>query len=425
MRIRSRRCSARRVLAVVLLTTMALLEQSATAGALPSPPPNPGDDELDAERDRVDTTTGLIGLLADQVAAADAALLAVQSEVALKREETNKALIDLEHARVTAADVRIAADTARAAAEAAAVHLTEAQRLVDRFAAASYRQGSTIGSLSAFLGSPSPQDLLAKGELLDAVGGWQLDALENVRRTRAQAADKDARARDALALARSAERAPAEAEGAAETTYQAVIVAESAQSAQTAALQARESDLERRLAEAQQALAGLLEGRYHYRQWTIQGDRAPTPRAAESGSAGLVQDVIDRAMAQRGVRYSWGGGDADGPTTGIRDGGVGDSHGDYRTVGFDCSGLIIYAFAAALGYSLPHYSGAQYEAGRHVSVEHKRPGDLLFWGSSGRIHHVALYLGNEQMIEAPYSGSAVRVTAVRYGGLLPSVTRIL
>lgn len=138
----------------------------------------------------------------------------------------------------------------------------------------------------------------------------------------------------------------------------------------------------------------------------------------------MVQTVISRAMAELGVRYSWGGGDADGATVGIRDGGIADRYGDYRAVGFDCSGLMIYAFAPVVGYSLPHYSGSQYNAGRKVPLAQRRPGDMLFWGTRGHIHHVALYIGNDQMIEAPYSGAEVRVTAVRYSGIMPYATRM-
>ena len=64
--------------------------------------------------------------------------------------------------------------------------------------------------------------------------------------------------------------------------------------------------------------------------------------------------VIRRGMSQMGVPYSWGGGNANGPSNGI-DSGAG-------TVGFDCSGLVLYAFAG-LGIKLPHYSGDQYDAG--------------------------------------------------------------
>ncbi len=67
--------------------------------------------------------------------------------------------------------------------------------------------------------------------------------------------------------------------------------------------------------------------------------------------------VMRRAMSQMGVPYSWGGGNANGPSRGIDDGA--------NTVGFDCSGLILYAFAG-VGIKLPHSSGSQYNAGRKI-----------------------------------------------------------
>ena len=134
--------------------------------------------------------------------------------------------------------------------------------------------------------------------------------------------------------------------------------------------------------------------------------------------------MINRALSQLGMPYAWGGGNAYGPTRGIRDGGIADLYGDYNKIGFDCSGLMIYAFAAA-GYRLPHYSGYQAYAGRQVPLSQKAPGDMLFWATGGRIHHVALYIGNEQMVEAPYSGSHVRIASVRYGGIVPYATRLL
>ncbi|MER6878332.1 NlpC/P60 family protein, partial [Amycolatopsis sp. NPDC000673] len=118
-----------------------------------------------------------------------------------------------------------------------------------------------------------------------------------------------------------------------------------------------------------------------------------------------------------------GGGNGSGPTRGIRDGGVADQYGDYRKIGFDCSGLMIYAFAGVQG--LPHFSGYQYTSGRRVPLSQMRRGDMLFWGGSGGIHHVALYLGNGQMVEAPQSGSYVRVVSVRYGGIMPYATRLI
>jgi peptidoglycan DL-endopeptidase RipA len=125
--------------------------------------------------------------------------------------------------------------------------------------------------------------------------------------------------------------------------------------------------------------------------------------------------VIRRAISQMGVPYSWGGGTAAGPSNGI-DSGAG-------TVGFDCSGLILYAFAG-VGIKLPHYSGSQYNAGRKIPSSQMRRGDVIFYGPGGS-QHVTLYLGDGQMLEAPYTGSQVKVSPVRTSGMTPYVVRYI
>ena len=73
--------------------------------------------------------------------------------------------------------------------------------------------------------------------------------------------------------------------------------------------------------------------------------------------------------------------------------------------------------SGAAGVSLPHYSVAQYEAGTPISASSLRPGDLVFWGSSGSpssIHHVAMYLGGGQIIHAPRTGRPVSVESMYY-----------
>jgi cell wall-associated NlpC family hydrolase len=68
----------------------------------------------------------------------------------------------------------------------------------------------------------------------------------------------------------------------------------------------------------------------------------------------------------------------------------------------------------------------QYNAGRKVPISEIRPGDMVFYkNGSAPIHHVALYIGNGQMIEAPYTGASVRVVPLRTRGLLPEATRVL
>jgi len=123
--------------------------------------------------------------------------------------------------------------------------------------------------------------------------------------------------------------------------------------------------------------------------------------------------VIQRALAQRGVPFLYGGGNAAGPTrgTGLK----------ANTVGFDASGLIQYAYAGA-GLKMPRTSGEQCNVGRKVAPSQARPGDLLCYGPGGT-QSVAMYLGNGQMIEA--TEPAVTVSAARTSGMVPYLTRIL
>jgi peptidoglycan DL-endopeptidase RipA len=125
--------------------------------------------------------------------------------------------------------------------------------------------------------------------------------------------------------------------------------------------------------------------------------------------------VIRRGMSQIGVPYSWGGGNAAGPSRGIDDGA--------GTVGFDCSGLVLYSFAG-VGIKLPHYSGSQYNMGRKIPASQMRRGDVIFYGPGGS-QHVTIYLGNGQMLEAQQTGVPVKVSPVRTSGMTPFVVRYI
>jgi peptidoglycan DL-endopeptidase RipA len=147
----------------------------------------------------------------------------------------------------------------------------------------------------------------------------------------------------------------------------------------------------------------------------------PTPSGYTNGAIPRVygrqatEYVINRGLAVRGTPYSWGGGNAAGASRGI-DSGAG-------TVGFDCSGLMLYMFAG-VGIKLDHYSGSQYNAGRKVPSSQMRRGDMIFYGPNAS-QHVAMYLGDGQMLEAPYTGSTVKVSPVRTSGMTPYVTRMI
>lgn len=159
-------------------------------------------------------------------------------------------------------------------------------------------------------------------------------------------------------------------------------------------------------------------------QVQMQGNRVHLP--AQSGHGGVVVDAPNPAAAKAiaaglsylGTPYSWGGGSPTGPTKGVRDGGVADSHGDYAKTGFDCAGLTQYAYAQAQINLTRPASTQLTNASSVVAWSEAKPGDLLFWGSSP--HHVAIYLGNHNgqhlMLEAPQSGDVVKVSPVRTGG---------
>ena len=110
-------------------------------------------------------------------------------------------------------------------------------------------------------------------------------------------------------------------------------------------------------------------------------------------STNKVQAVIDLAHKQLGKPYVWG---AEGPNS------------------FDCSGLIYYVYKNAAGITLPRTSSAQYSAGVAVSRSNLKAGDLIFSSTdgTGNITHVAIYVGDGQMIHAPRNGKNVEKVSI-------------
>lgn len=97
--------------------------------------------------------------------------------------------------------------------------------------------------------------------------------------------------------------------------------------------------------------------------------------------------------------------------------------GESPASGFDCSGLIRWAYGR-VGVDLPHNSYALHGVGRRVSRERMETGDVLFFSGLG---HVGLYLGGGRMVHAPYSGKdveVVRLARARYGSRLVGVRRV-
>lgn len=183
---------------------------------------------------------------------------------------------------------------------------------------------------------------------------------------------------------------------------------------------------------------------------------AADPYTRPANHQQLIDAVIKRAVSQRGVPFTYGGGDASGPTRrpasvpdaatasplgleqvpnggvpttpsvtqglGIAPGlGVAAPDPSANVVGFDASGLIVYSFAG-VGLKLPRSSGEQYKVGWKVTPDQALPGDLIFYGPEGT-QSVALFIGNGQMVETADSG--VQVSPVRTNGMAPLMSRII
>ncbi|MER7763322.1 NlpC/P60 family protein [Streptomyces sp. NPDC097619] len=129
-------------------------------------------------------------------------------------------------------------------------------------------------------------------------------------------------------------------------------------------------------------------------------DRTTSLPEISGGGAvsGRASAAVAAARAAVGRPYVWG---ATGPS------------------GFDCSGLMVWSYRQA-GVSLPRTSQAQRYAGRQVPLSEARPGDLVTYRSDAS--HVGMYVGNGQVVHAPYPGAPVRYDPV---GMMPvaSVTR--
>jgi cell wall-associated NlpC family hydrolase len=183
---------------------------------------------------------------------------------------------------------------------------------------------------------------------------------------------------------------------------------------------------------------------YHYRSYwpaavqmvaTLTGDPALLERLPVTGPVTGCEDagpagppvpgdgsgaaVVVAARQVLGTAYSWGGGTVDGPSLGVyQSTSLDGSH----TVGFDCSGLVLYAVYQATGVRLAHDAEQQGEdpRGRPVPRDWSkmRPGDVISFsedgsGAPGSFGHVGIYLGEGKMIHAPRPGRSVEVTQLR------------
>src|SRR6478752_7375845 len=480
-----------------LLAVALIIGIAVPAGAVPPPPVNPSDQQIQDSQQQAASSAAEVGRLAGLVTKTEGDIERLKNDMELKAELANKAAVDLQVAQSDAASALSASTQAQADADAAGQAIVDAKAKAAEFAAASFRQGSVLGSMSAFTGAGSPTEVLQRQELLGQMSGSQLNVIGNLESTRTHKANLDSAARASLDAANAAQQKADEAKTAAdEAQAQAQESLRSGQD-QLAALEAQHEQQQADYGAALATVAGLQNQRDQYNQWLAakaaeeeaarlaameaarqaaaeaarqaaeeaarqaaaaaaqaaadqaardaaaaaaaqaeadaeraaaeqeaanqaarQAQEAQAAQANEpyyescdaaraagrgpiargesgyrsaldpndngiacegtSASSSAVsnvsyssggsngQTVVNAAMAYLGTTYAWGGGNSSGPSLGIRDGGVADRYGDYNKIGFDCSGLALYAWAQ-VGVYLPHYSGYQYSGQPKVS----------------------------------------------------------
>ncbi|MEU5094365.1 NlpC/P60 family protein [Streptomyces sp. NPDC020996] len=295
----------------------------------------------------------------------------VRAEVDKLYEQAEKATEAYDKADERADALREQVSTAQDRVARGQERINRMREALGALAGAQYRSGGLDPSL-ALLFSDDPEDYLDKASVLDRIGAREAGELRRLRSAMRELAQERAEVSGKLAeLDRS---------------RKAVV--------------GHKRTVEKKLARARRLLNSLPYAERVAYQRASRGGRTGVlgPGGAVPSSARAAAAVA-AARSALGRPYVWG---ANGPS------------------GFDCSGLMQWSYARA-GVALPRTSQAQRHAGRLIPLSQARPGDLVTYRSDAS--HVAMYVGNGQVIHAPHPGAPVRYDPV---DMMPvsSVTRV-
>jgi cell wall-associated NlpC family hydrolase len=299
------------------------------------------------------------------------------------RAEVDRLYHEAEQATQAFDKARERAGTLRREVRDAQDHIARQQQRINTLreqlgslAGAQYRAGG-IDPGVALLFSDDPDDYLDKASTLDRITSQQAGQLRELQSALRELAQERAETAGKLAELESSRKAVAAHK---RTVEKKLTTAQKLLNTLPAAERAAFGRASRSDGSGRMELSYLSD---------LTGAAVPDARAAAAVAA---------ARSALGRPYVWG---ASGPS------------------GFDCSGLMQWSYAHA-GIQLPRTSQEQRFAGRHVPLSQARPGDLVIYRSDAS--HVGMYVGNGQVIHAPYPGAAVRYDPV---GMMPisSVTR--
>ncbi|MFB8055319.1 C40 family peptidase [Kitasatospora purpeofusca] len=393
----------------------------------------PSTEEIDRSQAEADATAGSVAVIEAGLTAARAELDTAARTAEQAVEAYNGAQLALTRARAeesAAADRSAAAEAERSAAAEDAAAL----------AAETYRQGTSaeLSAINALLGARGPREAGDRAAVVGVASDRSRQILDAAVSTAAGAARAAAAARTAAETAERAaaavgaareqaearltdqqnqvtstglrrEQLLAELAAARHTTVELerqrrealeAIAAREAEAAARAAAEkaaAEREAAERAAAElaaaekaaAERAAAEAAAAAAAASTPAKTGQAAAAPPAGRPWSAEGAASAVAFARARIGLPYIWGG---EGPA------------------GYDCSGLTMMAWREG-GKRLNHFAADQYAQSTPVTYRQLRPGDLVFWSATGRaadIHHVGLYIGDDQMIEAPRVGMPVK-----------------
>jgi len=430
--------------AVVLLATLALPAQAAPAPTasvpalrVPADPEVPSPEEIAAAKSSESATADQVAridrLLADAATALDTGLAASLA--------ANNAYAD---ALVELGLRRQAATLAGAKASAAEAEQAKARKLIGQLAADLYRNGGMTPALGGLVGGNG--QALQQAATLEAVAAARTRAFQTAENAaaaaqsaKASAAEADRAADDA---ARTAESRKADAEQANQARQRAVSDAAAQRTVlvdqlatlrnTTVALEtARVDALDRERQQAQLAAVTAASAQLPAPQPARSVPPAPAPAAPVPPAAGVAPGPDPGLPAPAPAPAPLPApapapAPAPPPAPAPTPGGSNETamsvalgktgapyfyqYGGTGAYGFDCSGLVQNAFAAA-GKSLPRTAAEQFaQAPVHVPLSEAQPGDLLVWGSAPGFYHVAIYLGGGRVVQALNVDAGITVT---------------
>src|SRR6476659_1292992 len=280
-----------------LLAVALIIGIAVPAGAVPPPPVNPSDQQIQDSQQKAASAAAEVGRLAGLVTKTEGDIERLKNDMELKAELANKAAVDLQVAQSDAAAALSTSQQAQADADAAGQAIVDAKAKAAAFAAASFRQGSVLGSVSAFMGAGSATELLQRQELLGQMSDSQLNVIANLEGTRTHKANLDSAARASLDAATAAQAKADAAKVAADQAQQQAQESLSNGQDQLTALQAQHDQQQADYGAALATVSGLQNQRDQYNQWLAQ-------KAAEEEAARQAAIEAARLDAEEAARQA-------------------------------------------------------------------------------------------------------------------------